>query len=164
MGWGRFEIIYQHQYWRLLTGILVHANLWHWLMNVGALLLIAAIFGKQLSLKHWGIISLIMTLIANGLLLLQVQTRFYVGLSGLLHGLLVYVALHQFTRAKLESSLILTAIALKIYLEFIFPQGLGDQQLISVPVATIVHRYFCFTAIICFIIFTKIIKRYEWID
>lgn len=148
LSWQRDSIIYGHQYWRLLTGVFVHANLPHYLMNSAALMLIALLFGQRLSLKHWAIISLLITLIANSLLLLQHQTYDYVGLSGLLHALVLYAAMMSLSQAKLESILILAALGIKLILEWYFPNGLGDQQFIAVPVATVVHRYFSLTALI----------------
>lgn len=76
--------------WRLLTGHLVHLGGAHLAVNVAGLALVALLVGRYLSLRAWGVTLAVCCLVtAGGLWLLSPDVRWYVGLSGVLHGLLV---------------------------------------------------------------------------
>lgn len=76
--------------WRLLTGHLVHLGGAHLAVNVAGLALVALLVGRYLSLRAWGATLVLCGLAtAGGLWLLSPDVRWYVGLSGVLHGLLV---------------------------------------------------------------------------
>lgn len=75
------------EYWRLLTGHLVHASAAHLLLNMAGLGLIAALFRRDYSLPQWLLIGLASTLsIDIAFVFYEPQLQWYVGLSGLLHG------------------------------------------------------------------------------
>lgn len=81
--------ILQGQWWRLLSGHLVHLNKMHGFMNLGALLLTIFIVGRQLSTLQWWLSGLAIALfISFGLWFISVDVEWYVGFSGVLHGLL----------------------------------------------------------------------------
>jgi len=86
--------VLQGQYWRLLTGHLVHGSGQHLLLNAVGLGLIAALFPREYSLRGWLLIlaSSVVT-IDLGFVLLEPQLQWYVGLSGVLHGALAAGAL-----------------------------------------------------------------------
>ncbi|HKR35644.1 MAG TPA: rhombosortase [Steroidobacteraceae bacterium] len=86
--------VLQGQYWRLLTGHLVHGSGQHVLLNAVGLGLIAALFPREYSLRGWLLIlaSSVVT-IDLGFVLLEPQLQWYVGLSGVLHGALAAGAL-----------------------------------------------------------------------
>lgn len=77
------------EYWRLVTGHLVHGTVAHLLLNLAGLVLIAGLFPRDYSLKEW-LIVLLASLIAidAGFVLFEPQLQWYVGLSGVLHGAL----------------------------------------------------------------------------
>lgn len=82
------EAILRGGVWRLLTGSLVHQSWSHLLLNIAGLLMIAAFFGKVLNLRGWLIISGGCALgVGLGILFLDPGVSFYVGFSGVLHGL-----------------------------------------------------------------------------
>ncbi|CAG9001568.1 MAG: hypothetical protein CENE_03591 [Candidatus Celerinatantimonas neptuna] len=150
LSWDRQLILKQDQLWRLLSGIFVHANIWHALMNIAALGLISLLFASAFKWHQWLILIISLTIIANSLLLLQTQTIDYVGLSGVLHGIVVYCALTLYHKRPIESRFILTGVVIKLILEEWLPHGLGDQRLIGMPVATRVHLFFSITAVLLF--------------
>lgn len=85
----REAIIHDHQYWRLLTGHLVHGSWQHTGLNLAGLLLIVALFRNTYSVAQWCWIGVLSAVgIDVGLLVLMPQLQWYVGLSGVLHGLL----------------------------------------------------------------------------
>lgn len=85
----RDALLERHQYWRLFTAHLVHGSWQHTWLNLAGLGLIAALFRSTYSVAQWCWIALASGLcIDAGLLLLMPQLQWYVGLSGVLHGLL----------------------------------------------------------------------------
>lgn len=86
--------ITEGEWWRLLTGNLMHSNGWHLLMNIGGLLLATLLVGHFFSKCHF-----IALAISNGLAVgvliycFNPDINYYVGLSGYLHGLFIYGAL-----------------------------------------------------------------------
>ena len=87
--WLRFDRgrIGGFQYWRLLSGHFVHLGMPHFLLNAAGLLLVWQLVGGQLSTGRWlwvGLGSIVG--IDLGFALFESQLGWYVGLSGLLHG------------------------------------------------------------------------------
>jgi rhomboid family GlyGly-CTERM serine protease len=75
--------------WRLVTGHLVHADLVHLGWNVLGVLIVAFLFARDYSWRAWLVILLVSTVTTDlGFLLLEPQLEWYVGFSGVLHGLM----------------------------------------------------------------------------
>jgi rhomboid family GlyGly-CTERM serine protease len=82
------ETILSGQFWRLITGSLVHLDWSHLLLNVTGLIMISAVFGQVLNVRGWLIVSVVCALgVGLGLLFFNPFVNFYVGFSGILHGL-----------------------------------------------------------------------------
>jgi rhomboid family GlyGly-CTERM serine protease len=76
------------QWWRLLTAHIVHLGWSHLALNAGALGLITALLGEQFNTRQWLGVSLVSSLaVSLGLWWLSPQVGWYVGLSGMAHGL-----------------------------------------------------------------------------
>jgi len=76
------------QAWRLLTAHLVHLGWGHLWPNLLALLLIGGLLEEFLNPLEWLVASVVTAVaISLGLYLLEPATQWYVGLSGVLHGL-----------------------------------------------------------------------------
>jgi rhomboid family GlyGly-CTERM serine protease len=83
------EAVLQGEYWRLLTGHLVHGNWLHLLLNGAGLGLVAALFPHHYSTRQWLLIGLLsLVAIDIGFVFWEPQLSWYVGLSGILHGAL----------------------------------------------------------------------------
>lgn len=75
--------------WRLVTGHLVHADLVHLGWNVLGVLIVAFLFARDFSWRQWLVILVVSTATTDlGFLLLEPQLEWYVGFSGVLHGLM----------------------------------------------------------------------------
>jgi rhomboid family GlyGly-CTERM serine protease len=111
--WLRYEreAVLQGQYWRLLTGHLVHGSVQHLLLNGVGLGLIAALFPREYSPRGWLLIlgSSVVT-IDLGVVLLEPQLQWYVGFSGVLHGALAAGALGWWRHESRRLALALTAV------------------------------------------------------
>lgn len=82
-------LIQHGQWWRLLTGHIVHGNLHHALLNVLGTALMAALFSRTYQFTSWLVIVLVAAFsIDLGFWFLMPQLEWYVGLSGVLHGVL----------------------------------------------------------------------------
>jgi rhomboid family GlyGly-CTERM serine protease len=72
--------------WRLVTGHLVHLDLAHAVLNVAGMLLVWALFARLFTALQWGLVVLAgVAAIDLGLWLVNVELRWYVGASGVLH-------------------------------------------------------------------------------
>jgi rhomboid family GlyGly-CTERM serine protease len=113
--WLRYEreAVLQGQYWRLLTGHLVHGSVQHLLLNGVGLGLIAALFPREYSVGGWLLIlgSSVVT-IDLGFVLLEPQLQWYVGFSGVLHGALAAGTLGWWRHESRRLALALTAVLL----------------------------------------------------
>lgn len=123
------------QWWRLLSGHFAHLNTHHLLFNLLGLALIV-----DLLLDGWSRAAVIGLAIASALgtgvllWLLEPQLQWYVGLSGLLHGLWGGAALAGWLRRHQPICLAaLVALAFKLTL---LNEGLG-----AMPVVPVAHLY-----------------------
>ncbi len=84
------EGLLQGEWWRLLTAHLIHLNSLHGLLNLSVFVVLIYALGTQLSLLRWlfsvGVLCLCISL---GLFYFSPDVEWYVGFSGVLHGLLV---------------------------------------------------------------------------
>jgi rhomboid family GlyGly-CTERM serine protease len=89
--WLRFERtgIAAGEAWRLLTGHLVHLGVSHTLLNLAGLVLVWVLVGRTFSTRQWlWIMAGSVAAIDLGLWFGSPSLEWYVGLSGLLHGML----------------------------------------------------------------------------
>ena len=99
------------EYWRLLTGHLVHASAAHLLLNVIGVGLIAALFPRDYSPRQWVLIFLGRAITIDlGFVLFEPQLLWYVGLSGVLHGALGAGAIAWWQHETRPLALALTGI------------------------------------------------------
>jgi len=101
--------------WRLLSGHIVHLSVIHGAMNAVGLGLSMLIVGGQLSTREWAFSGLVIALAISLLLLLfSPNVIWYVGFSGVLHGLLTLgLCLSVLAGDKLHA-LALLLLAIKI--------------------------------------------------
>jgi rhomboid family GlyGly-CTERM serine protease len=78
------------EYWRLLSAHLAHLGWQHAVMNMAALVLLMILF-EHISAKRWLFAMVVSVLAVNiGLWIGLPVTHSYVGLSGVLHGLILF--------------------------------------------------------------------------
>jgi rhomboid family GlyGly-CTERM serine protease len=84
------EGIQEGQFWRLATAHVTHLGVSHGIMNLLALAVLAGLFGDLFTARRWLLGCAVSALAIDiGLWWLEPQVRWYVGLSGVLHGLIV---------------------------------------------------------------------------
>lgn len=105
------EAVLQGEYWRLLTGHLVHGSWLHLLLNGLGLGLVAALFDRNYSWPAWLLIALFSVLAIDlGFVLYEPQLLWYVGLSGVLHGALAAGAVAWWRHEPKPLALLLSVI------------------------------------------------------
>ncbi|MPW28646.1 rhombosortase [Agarivorans sp. B2Z047] len=141
MSWNK-QLISQGEYWRIVSGNLSHNNLIHWLMNVATLVLVYFVFDDRLSNQHFMLISISLCLLGGGLLWFAKYDE-YVGLSGLIHGLIAYAAMADlFTDKKRVGAIILTGLSAKLLMEQLYGGDPWVTDLIGIDVAIDAHLLF----------------------
>jgi len=105
------DAVLRGEYWRLLTGHLVHGSWHHLSLNVAGLLLIGALFPREYSWRAWLLIgALSLTAIDIGFVFYEPQLLWYVGLSGVLHGALAAGAIAWWRHESKPMALLLSVI------------------------------------------------------
>ena len=76
------------QWWRLLSGNFAHLGWEHLMLNASGLILMAVLFRNHFTFISWFLTFLICgTAVGGGLLIFNPELIWYVGLSGVLHGI-----------------------------------------------------------------------------
>lgn len=143
--WGRYEreAIEAGETWRLVTGHFVHLGWGHLWLNLATLGLLAVIFDEALSAIGclWVLLGSIIGIDA-GLYLLQPGVAWYVGLSGVLHGVIAAGSLSLLGRDQTQFGLF---IAAALIAKLSFEQGFGPlpftQSASGGPVVVAAHLY-----------------------
>lgn len=100
------------EFFRLVSGHLVHLGPSHYLLNIVGLVLVWYLVGAAFSLAHWVAITASSILaMDSGFWFLMPQLDWYVGLSGLLHGLLA-AGIPGMWRSRRTEAIIIAALVL----------------------------------------------------
>jgi len=128
--------------WRLLSANLVHLGWSHTLMNLLGLGLIWGLFRSSFSTLNWWLITLVSGLaVGLGLLFLNPELAWYVGLSGVLHGLFVAGAVGAIRRGDNREAILLAAIVGKLLWEQSVGALPGSADIAGGPVVVDSHLY-----------------------
>ena len=132
----------QGEWWRLISGQLLHSNYWHLLMNLAGLMLAMLLHGNywrwQSLLQQWLSSALLISL---ALYFFSPQIGIYVGLSGLLHAMLTLGALKDIQLKLTTGWLLLAGLVLKVGFEQWHGPDQALAELIDASVATDAHLY-----------------------
>ncbi|MED5525531.1 rhombosortase [Gallaecimonas pentaromativorans] len=136
------QAILDGQLWRLVTGHLLHTNGWHLAMNSAGTLVIAWLHGRYYRFwGWWGRLGYLSVASSLGLLAFCPALQWYVGLSGILHGLLLMGALEDIRRGEKTGWLIIIGVIAKIGWEQWHGAAAETIALIGAPVATDAHLF-----------------------
>jgi rhomboid family GlyGly-CTERM serine protease len=141
-GWGRERLQYQrdalahYQWWRLISAHLVHLGWRHALLNCGGLIALWMLFAREFSPRRWLWILLLATAaIDAGLWFLQPAVDWYVGASGVLHGVWAAGACAMYRRGEPVGAGLLLLLVVKLVYEQQSGASLFDADLPLVPAA-----------------------------
>lgn len=128
--------------WRLLSGHFAHLGTSHLLLNLAGLALISTLFAAVMPAGVWSGCFLVSALfVSGGLYFFQPQLNWYVGLSGVLHGLFVSGAIASWRRGLRLEGLLLLALTAKLIWEQIAGPLPGSESAAGGPVVVSAHLY-----------------------
>jgi len=109
-------MIQSFEVWRLLGAHFVHLSWRHYLLNAVVLLAISALYAPAPGVLAWRLCASA-TAVSLGLLWFSPSLGWYVGMSGILHGLLVAGSLHACFARNVSGALMLLAVIGKLIWE-----------------------------------------------
>lgn len=136
------EAIHAGAFWRLLTGHWVHLGWQHLALNLAALFLIWHLFGAALNTRSWLLLILALAVGQSlALLAFHPDIAWYLGLSGLLHGMLAAGALLSLRASPLLAGVALVLLLGKLALEAWQGPTAGMADWLGGAVITEAHLY-----------------------
>ena len=139
--WDRDALV-DGQLWRTVTGHFVHLSWSHFLLNLGAFFLVWMIVGDRLAARIW--ILLITVCVAGmglGFWFMAHELQWYVGMSGLLHGLLMAGLIVGMRSSPTESVLIGSFVIAKLVFEQLSGPLPGSESVSGGAVIVDAHLY-----------------------
>ncbi len=134
------DAVLSGQLWRLLSAHLVHAGWHHLLFNLLGLALIGLLFRASFSARQWlGVMLVSVFFIDAGFLWLEPGLEWYVGLSGLLHGLMAAGAVAWWRDERGTPAAVMSAI---LAVKLIWEQLVGPMPTATgIPTIVDAHLY-----------------------
>ena len=151
-GFWRYEraAISSGEAWRLAGGHFAHLSTPHLAMNAAGLILVWLLVGHSATGWQWALVLCASIIgIDIAFWVLEPQLEWYVGLSGVLHGLLVFGLLLDWRSGKLENTLLLAAIIGKLGYEQLVGPLPGSAETAQGPVVVNAHLYGAITGALC---------------
>jgi rhomboid family GlyGly-CTERM serine protease len=146
-GWTEYlqydrTALLEGEVWRVVTGHLLHLNWMHYGLNAAGLLLIWSLFGHLVPLRAWSLHFVAACVVVSlGLLWLNPAVHWYVGLSGVLHGLFMHGLLVLLRKQVRFGLVVLTIFILKLLWEQVLGPLPGSEQTAGGPVVVAAHLY-----------------------
>lgn len=142
--WLRYERdgVLAGQVWRVFTCHLAHLGWPHLLTNAVALALVAALLGKQQRASDWWVAGAASALaIGAGLAFLNPSVGWYVGLSGMVHGLFAAGCVALLRRHPAVALLSMLALAAKLAWEQTHPVNPAREAWVGGAIIVDAHLY-----------------------
>lgn len=166
----------QGQWWRLVTGSLVHApgntvewlglhflGPWHLFLNELGLVVLVLLCPEPLSSAVWLRRLLLLSLgMSAGLYFFTPQLRWYVGLSGVIHGMFVLGLVPQVLKKDIVALGCLLYLLGKLGYELYAGAPVSDEHAIGMPVALASHLWGSVAAVIYGLVFGVFWKPEVW--
>ena len=136
------DAIASGEIWRLVSGHLTHLGWSHLFLNLAGLALVFLFFGSLLSIRQWLLITLFSAfLIGVSLYVFNPEVKWYVGISGVLHGLFIAGGIADLASRKKEAILFLSFITMKLAWEQSVGPMPGSESAAGGPVLVDAHLY-----------------------
>jgi len=134
------DMVEQGHIWLLLSGHVAHLNWSHWLLNMAGLSIVAFFFSTHASFKQWlRVIGVSAVIISAGIWWGMLDIHYYVGLSGVLHGLFLYGALREIRFYPVSGYVLTTVLMAKLSWEFFYGALPGSEDMAGGRVLTEAH-------------------------
>ncbi|GGB63546.1 rhombosortase [Shewanella inventionis] len=161
----RYDDIQHGQVWRLVTGNLLHTNLWHLLMNLAGFWVIVFLHDVHYKRHPEKLVLLFVCLClleGIGLYLFYPSLKAYVGLSGILHGLFAFGALMDIRKGYYSGYLLLLGVIAKVAYEQYFGATESVTALIGARVATESHLVGLICGLLCALCWSFVANRFKY--
>lgn len=141
--YDRAAILAGHEYGRFVTAHLYHYDLVHLGWNLAGLALVAWLFARDYTVRQWlAIVLASAALIDAGFLLLEPQLQWYVGFSGVLHGLMAAGLVRWWTQQRDPATVVMTVLfAGKLAWEHAYGAMPFTAATLAIPVVHAAHTY-----------------------
>ena len=140
----RFDrsLIQQGDYWLLLSAHFVHLNWNHLWLNLAGLVLVMVFFGRYCAITVWSAVILLSALfVALGLYWFNEHIHWYVGLSGVLHGLFMVGVWYEYRHYAKSGALLMILIIAKLIWEQVSGALPGSESMTGGHVVVDAHLY-----------------------
>jgi rhomboid family GlyGly-CTERM serine protease len=128
--------------WRLISAHFVHLGFSHLVFNLAGLGLVWFLVGNAFSHRQWLLIwSASIAAVAAGLWVYEPQLAWYVGLSGVIHGLLAAGVAGEMSHGRLDTWVLAAAVVGKIAWEQYVGPLPGSEQASGGTVIVNAHLY-----------------------
>ena len=153
------EDIFSGQWWRLISGHFVHVTWMHLVFNVAGLVVIWLIFRDILTQRMWWMLTFGSIVgIDIGLLLFQPEIKWYMGLSGVLHGYFAGGSIQKIRLRGTRGLPYLILLIFKLLWEYFDGPLPGSADLSGARVITEAHLYGAIggsTVMLCLLVTSK---------
>ena len=146
------------QWWRLLTAHIAHLGLHHAVLNTLGLAFLWALFAREWRPRDWVVIILVVTAaIDGGLWFRDPQLAWYVGVSGVLHGLMAAGVVASVRRRDPLGWIMAALLAAKLTYEQLHgPLPFAGK---SVPVVVDAHLYGASAGFLAAVILSWVLRQ-----
>ncbi|BDY05332.1 rhombosortase [Ferrimonas sp. YFM] len=139
----------QGQWWRLVTGHLLHSNGYHLLMNLGGMAVMLGLFQPHFRARPLALLTLFSAVcIGLGVYWWVDGTQTYVGLSAILHAWFAYFAILDWRSGSRLGPLLLIGVLAKVIWENVVGASGDLATLIQARVAVEAHLYGVISALL----------------
>ena len=162
--YSRPEIL-DGQIWRLFTAHFIHHGWSHLAMNLTGLVLIWMIAGKWLSLNKALFASIFSTLIIGlGLLFLNPEISWYVGSSGIIHGLWMMAAIYGLRMQHWDAYALFALLMLKLAWEQVLGPIPGSNDMAGLPIIVDAHLYGAVSGLFLALLLNNRLKQSVYVE
>lgn len=152
--------IFEGEYWRLITGHFLHTNFYHYLMNIIGLVLLYMLHGEYAKPLLFICITMLLCLATSICILwFSSDIHWYVGLSGILHGIFAWGVIIDIKLGRKSGYLLLLGLMIKLIDEQFFSSSTFLSNLIEANVAVDAHLYGAIAGLMLGL-FTVLLKKY----
>lgn len=135
------EAILSGELYRLFTAHFVHLNWIHALMNVAATIIGWYLLRDSMTNRQWILSIAISGLVVSVLLFSLPELEWYVGFSGIIHGLMLQGLILQKHLRFIEKALMVSALLLKVFYELWQGSSAADLEFIDGNIIVEAHLF-----------------------
>ncbi|MCH8500550.1 MAG: rhombosortase [Aliidiomarina sp.] len=134
------ELIAEGQWWRIMTGQLLHFEWRHLLLNVAGIWVMFLLFAEHAPAWRYAYVVIALTVLTGiGVYWLAPELQYYVGFSGVLYAIFAWGACHDIRQRIKLGYLLLFGLVLKVSWEQFF--GPLGNQAATESLAVAAHFY-----------------------